>query len=157
MTTSSNTVQIPPQASIDDDHSIAYYEALDRIEFELRVRPLRYRDINHHNWELFLGNPAEKSRRNYINNVVICSVVRACAVFDYHINGGRDPDLSPEPSPSQQIDLTVGGCLADTLHTLLSHRPAFKAKIMLMEFEDQSKLISSFIELADCLISSEQE
>jgi hypothetical protein len=106
---------------------------------------------------MFLGNPTEKSRRNYIHNVVICSVVRACAVFDYHINGGRDPDLSPEPSPSQRIDRTVSVCFCEILHTIISHRSALKAKIMLMEYEDQSKLISSFIELADCFIASEQE
>lgn len=157
-TNSSNTVQIPPQTlTSDDQYSIAYYEALDRIEFELRVRPPEYRDINHHNWDLFQLSPAEKTRRYYIHNVVTCFVVRAYAIFYHHICGGQDPDSSPEPSPSQRIDLTVGGCLVDTLHTLLSHRPAFKAKVMLMVYEDQSELMSNFIELADCLIPGEQE
>lgn len=159
MTTNSKPGLVPPRTTPSDDvHSDAYFEALSRIEFELCVRSPEYRNINHHNWELFLGNPSQKERLRYIDNVVICFVLRACAIFDHHICGSLDPDSSPPTPPtSQQIDLTVGGCLVDTLHRLLSHRPAFKAKITLMEYEDQSELINNFIELADCLISSEQE
>lgn len=75
-------------------HSEGYHVAMERIELEMLRRDPRYRDLHHHNWDLFGSATDMHERREHIRNVIVCSLLRCSAILAHHILGTRDPDES---------------------------------------------------------------